>query len=80
MKNDEQFFKDRLELFESEGWLDLMTELETIEDNTRDIETINDEKTLWEAKGQLKVLGYLLSLESATQIAVEQSNNIDSTH
>jgi hypothetical protein len=80
MKTDEQFFKDRLELFESEGWLDLMTELETIEDNTRDIETINDEKTLWEAKGQLKVLGYLLSLESATQIAVEQSNNIDSTH
>jgi hypothetical protein len=79
-KTDEQFFKDRLELFESEGWLDLMTELETIEDNTRDIETINDEKTLWEAKGQLKVLGYLLSLESATQIAVEQSNNIDSTH
>ena len=80
MKTDEKFFKDRLELFESEGWLDLMTELETIEDNTRDIETINDEKTLWEAKGQLKVLGYLLSLESATQIAVEQSNNIDSTH
>ena len=79
-KTDEQFFKDRLELFESEGWLDLMTELETIEDNPRDIETINDEKTLWEAKGQLKVLGYLLSLESATQIAVEQSNNIDSTH
>ena len=73
MKSDEQFLKDRTELFEAEGWLDLMQELETIEDNTRDIETINDEKTLWDAKGQLKVLGYLLSLESATQIAVEQS-------
>jgi len=73
MKTDEQFLKDRLDLFETEGWLDLMSELENIEDNTRDIETINDEKTLWDAKGQLKVLGYLLSLESATQIAVEQS-------
>ena len=80
MKTDEQFLKDRLDLFESEGWLDLMAELETIEDTTRDIETINDEKSLWDAKGQLKVLGYLLSLESATQIAVEQSSQIDTTH
>jgi len=80
MKTDEQFLKDRLDLFESEGWLDLMAELETIEDTTRDIETINDEKSLWDAKGQLKVLGYLLSLESATQIAVEQSDQTDTTH
>jgi len=80
MKTDEQFLKDRLDLFESEGWLDLMAELETIEDTTRDIETINDEKSLWDAKGQLKVLGYLLSLESATQIAVEQSGQTDTTH
>ena len=80
MKNDETFLKDRLEMFESEGWLDLMEELEKIEDSTRDIDTIEDNNALWDAKGQLKVLGYLLSLESATQIAVEQSNNIDSTH
>jgi len=80
MKTDEQFLKDRLDLFESEGWLDLMAELETIEDTTRDIETINDEKSLWDAKGQLKVLGYLLSLASATQIAVEQSDQTDTTH
>ena len=73
MKNDETFLKDRLEMFESEGWLDLMEELEKIEDSTRDIDTIEDNNALWDAKGQLKVLGYLLSLESATKIAVEQS-------
>jgi len=73
MKSDEQFLKDRLDLFETSGWVDLVQELETIEDNTRDIETINNEQALWDAKGQLKVLGYLLSLESATTIAVEQS-------
>ena len=73
MKNDEQFLKDRLDLFETEGWLDLVEELESIENSTRDIETINDDKALWDAKGQLKVLGYLISLESATKIAVEQS-------
>jgi len=73
MKNDEQFLKDRLELFETEGWLDLLEELKVIETNVRDVDTMDNEKELWEAKGQLKVLGYLLSLESATKIAVEQS-------
>lgn len=73
MKTDEQFLKDRLDLFETEGWLDLLEELKVIETNVRDVDTMDNEKELWEAKGQLKVLGYLLSLESATKIAVEQS-------
>jgi len=73
MKSDENFFKDRLELFETEGWLDLMEELKGIENSVKDIDTMDNEKELWEAKGQLKILGYLISLESATKIAVEQS-------
>jgi hypothetical protein len=73
MKSDENFFRDRLELFETEGWLDLMEELKGIENSVKDIDTMDNEKELWEAKGQLKILGYLISLESATKIAVEQS-------
>ena len=73
MKYDENFFRDRLELFETEGWLDLMEELKGIENSVKDIDTMDNEKELWEAKGQLKILGYLISLESATKIAVEQS-------
>jgi len=78
MKNDEQFLKDRLELFETEGWLDLLEELKVIETNVRDVDTMDNEKELWEAKGQLKVLGYLISLESATKIAMEQSETTPS--
>jgi len=73
MKTDEQFLKDRQDLFDSSGWLDLMDELKNIELNVQDIDTMQNVNDLWEAKGQLKVIGYLLSLESATQIAVEQS-------
>jgi len=72
-KPDEQFLKDRQELFKTEGWLDLMDELKNIEGSVRDVDTMSSEKDLWHAKGQLQVLGFLLSLESATQIAVEQS-------
>jgi len=71
MKNDEQFLKDRLELFQQPGWLDLIAELHGIESSVRDIDTINDEKDLWHAKGQLQQLGLILSLESATTIAMD---------
>ena len=73
MKTDEQFLKDRVELFATEGWLDLMAELKNIESSVKDIDTMERDKDLWHAKGQLQVLGYLLSLESATTIAMEQS-------
>jgi len=73
MKTDEQFLKDRLELFNTEGWLDLMEELKNIEGSVRDIDTIKNEQDLWHAKGQLQLLGFVISLESATKIAMEQS-------
>ena len=31
MKTDEQFLKDRLDLFETEGWLDLIEELKNMD-------------------------------------------------
>ncbi len=71
MKTDEDFLKDRLELFETEGWLDLVEELKNIEISVRDVDTMNDEKDLWHAKGQLQVLGLLLSLESATKLTMD---------
>jgi len=73
VKTDEQFLKDRLELFNTEGWLDLMEELKNIESSVRDVDTMKNEQDLWHAKGQLQLLGYVISLESATKIAVEQS-------
>ena len=73
MKTDEQFLKDRLELFTTEGWLDLMEELKNIESSVRDVDTMKNEQDLWHAKGQLQLLGYMISLESATKIAMEQS-------
>lgn len=73
MKTDEQFLQDRLELFETEGWLDLVEELKSIESNVRDVDTMDNEKDLWHAKGQLHLLGYVISLESATKLAMEQA-------
>ena len=78
MKTDKDFYNDRLSLFETEGWLDLKEELKNIEDRVKDISTIEDEKALWHAKGQLQILGLLLSLEEATKIGMEQSEGTPS--
>ena len=72
-KTDEQFLKDRLDMFETEGWRDLMSDMKITEENVGDIRTLESEKDLWFAKGQLEILRQLRSLEDATKLAVEQS-------
>lgn len=73
MKEDEQFLKDRSDMFESEGWLDLIEDLKNIEANVVNIDTMTSDQDLWEAKGQLNILRFLLTLENTTKITLEQS-------
>jgi len=73
-KTDDRFIEDRLAMMESEGWLDLVADLETIQENVVNIDTMTDEKDLWEAKGQLNILRFLLTLENTTKITMEQSD------
>tara|TARA_B110000093_G_scaffold144372_1_gene155965 strand:+ start:40 stop:273 length:234 start_codon:yes stop_codon:yes gene_type:complete len=72
-KTDERFIEDRLAMMESEGWLDLIADLEKIKSSVVDIDTMTDDKDLWEAKGQLNILRFLLTLENTTKITLEQS-------
>ena len=74
MKTDEQFLKDRLDLFETEGWKDLVLDMKLTEEGVVDIRNLESEKDLWHAKGKLEILRQLLSLEDATKLAVEQSS------
>ena len=72
-KTDERFIEDRLAMMESEGWLDLIADLEKIKSSVVDIDTMTDDKDLWAAQGQLNILRFLLTLENTTKITLEQS-------
>ena len=72
-KTDDRFIEDRLAMMETEGWLDLIADLENIQTGVVNIDTMSDEKDLWEAKGQLNILRFLLTLENTTKITMEQS-------
>jgi hypothetical protein len=71
-KTDARFLEDRIAMMESDGWLDLIADLENIQTNVVNIDTMSDEKDLWEAKGQLNILRFLLTLENSTHLALEQ--------
>ncbi len=73
-KTDDRFIEDRLAMMETEGWLDLIADLENIQASVVNIDTMSEEKDLWHAKGQLQILRFLLTLENTTKITMEQSN------
>ena len=71
-KTDVQFLEDRLSMMETEGWRDLIQDLENLEDSASSINSMNSEQDLWFAKGQLHIINFLLSLNNVTNLALEE--------
>ena len=71
-KTDEAFLSDRIQMTRSEGWYDLVEEIENLEESITNIDNINSEQDLWVIKGQLRVINFLLSLDTATTLGLEQ--------
>ena len=72
-KEDMQFLEDRLSMMETEGWRDLIEDFKNLENSAGNIDTMNSEQDLWHAKGQLLIINLILSLQSATNLALEES-------
>ena len=71
-KTDIQFLEDRLSMMETEGWRDLIQDLENLENSVSNIDSMNSDKDLWNAKGQLYMINFLLSLYTTTNLALEE--------
>jgi len=69
---DKKFYNDRISLVSTDGWLSLIEELKLLEERTNKLDSIENEKDLWFARGQLSVLRQLLYLEEATHRAMEE--------
>ena len=79
VKTDAQFLEDRISMTGTEGWLDLLEDIKNLQDSIANVENINSEKDLWEIKGQLRVINFILSLENATNLALEELQDGNST-
>ena len=78
-KTDVQFLEDRLSMMETEGWRDFIEDFKNLENSASNIDTMNSEQDLWHAKGQLLVVNLILSLHSATNLALEESQEENPT-
>ena len=78
-KTDIQFLEDRLSMMEAEGWYDLIEDFKNLEDSASNINSMNSEQDLWFAKGQLHIINFLLSLNTATNLALEESQEENPT-
>jgi len=67
-----QFYRDRTDLVEQDGWRDLIEELSNLEKIYNNLDSVESERDLWFAKGQLSILRQVLSLEDTTRRAVEE--------
>ena len=79
VKTDQRFLEDRLGMTETDGWLDLLEDIKNLQSSIANVENINSEKDLWEIKGQLRVINFILSLENATHLALEELQDGNST-
>jgi len=70
--DDKQFYDDRINLVESDGWIALIEELKTLSDSVKRIDSIDNEKDLWFARGQLSILRQMIVLEDATKAAMTE--------
>ena len=71
-QEDKQFYHNRLYLFEQEGWSSLVQELEQMEALYNNLDSVENEKDLWFARGQLSILRQMIALEESTKLAAEQ--------
>ena len=74
-KEDEEFYRDRIELLETEGWADLIEELKVMSESVKRLESIDNEKDLWFARGQLSILRQMIVLEDATKAVMTELDN-----
>jgi len=71
-QEDKQFYHNRLNLIEQDGWRELVQELKTLEDLTNNLDSVESEKDLWFARGQLSILRQIIGLEDTTKAAAEE--------
>ena len=69
---DREILEKRLDLFNSDAWTIFIKELEDMAQSLENIQTIEDEKTLFLRKGQVDMLNMFINLEETTKLALDQ--------
>lgn len=59
-KELQQYYEEQFSMFATKGWRDFIEDQQTLYDAVDDLNTVENEQTLWFRKGQLDILNLIL--------------------
>jgi len=75
-KELQKYYEDRFTMFTTQGWKDLIVDVEKIKATIK-VEDIQDEKTLFARKGELRIMNWLINLKDVSEQAHKDLENED---
>ena len=73
-KELQTYYEERFSMMSTQGWIDLMEDVDKMIEPLNNISTIADEKTLQFRKGELSILIWLKNLKQVSEQAFEDLN------
>ena len=70
----QKYYEARFDTMSTQGWKDLMEDIDTMIESLNNISTISDEKSLHFKKGELSILTWLRTLKEVSERAFEELN------
>ena len=67
----QKYYEDRFSMMGSDGWKDLMEDIDSMIASLNNISVISDEQSLQFKKGELSILTWLKTLKEASERAYE---------
>ena len=70
----ERYYNERFSTMSTQGWIDLMEDVDKMIEPLNNISTIADEKSLQFRKGEISILTWLKTLKGVSERAYEDLN------
>jgi hypothetical protein len=70
----QKYYEDRFSMMGSDGWKDLVEDIDTMISSLNNISVILDEQSLQFKKGELSILTWLKTLKEVSERAYEELN------
>ena len=70
----QKYYEERFSMMSTQGWIELMEDVDKMIETLNNISTIADEKSLQFRKGELSILIWLKNLKQVSERAFEDLN------
>lgn len=74
-KETNDYYDAMFDMFSTKGWKEFIADVEFALDAIDNLESITDERHLFNAQGQIKTLKYILGFQSALEQSYEDLQN-----